>query len=178
MDKYIAYIQGFVSEVTAMEARKERGGKVKGARLTQRAIKEAIRECFHFLRFEELGTEVYDLDARLAYWSDHGKLDTKSVAGEIYGELVRLRQRTIENFGQTAQAIAWMRLSGDYDPGNPRVALAFRLKELAWNHFRILNFYDSERYMSLSAHLLQEQMECKFKGVDRGGVLNSVLGED
>lgn len=179
MDKFIAYVQEFVSEVMSMEAQQNSGGaNQKGGRLTQRAIKEAIKECFHFLRFEEYGTEVYDLDARLAYWSDHGKLNTKSVAGEIYGELVRLRQATVESFGHTAQAIAWMRVGETYNPSHPRVALAFRLKELAWNHFRIFNFYDAERYMSLAAHLLQEQMESEFREDGKKGVLSSALGED
>lgn len=164
MDKYIAYIHELVSRTMAMENdRVDAVDRVGSARMSQKAVKEAIQSCFGFLRFDDFGTEVYDLDARLAYWSDHGSLNTKSVAGEIYAELVRLRQRTIENFSLTAQSIAWMRVSGDYHPGNRRVSLAYRMKELAWNNFRIFNFYDSDRYMSLAAHLLQEEMEGVFR---------------
>lgn len=174
MSKYIAYVHELVSRVLAMEQGADADGDIAGAaRLTEKAIQGAIQECFSFLRFDDYGTEVYDLDARLAYWSDHGALSTKSVAGEIYAELVRLRQRTIENFGLTAQAIAWMRVSKSYRPGNDRVSKAYRLKELAWNNFRILNFYDSDRYMSQAAHLLQEEMEGVFRDGVPGGVADS-----
>ena len=182
MDDFIAHIQSFVNDVTAKEAEQENDNQdARGIRLNQKAIDEALQECFAFLRFDEYGSEVYDLDGRLAYWSDHGALNTKSIAGEIYSELVSLRAKTIESFELTAQSIAWMRLSDSYNPGYARVALAFRLKELAWNHFRIFNFFDSERYMSLAAHLLQEEMECSFfraGGKSKGGILNSALGND
>ncbi|MFN4024692.1 MAG: hypothetical protein ACK4MQ_07660 [Hyphomonas sp.] len=171
MRRFISYIHEFMGEVMDLES--ELGGSSdsgKVGRLTQRSINEAIAECFYFFRFDDYGPEVYDLDARLAYWSDHGALNTKSVAGEIYNELVRLRQKTIESFGQTAQAIAWMRVSGDYNPAtSEKVSKAFRMKELAWNNFRIFNFFDSERYMTQAAILLQEEMEDVFQRGKGGG---------
>lgn len=172
MEKFVTHIHGFIREYLDREGKgNATDGAWVGQRLSRRAVKEAIQECFYFSRFDELGTEVFDLDARLAYWSDHGACNTKSIAGEVYSELVRLRQKTIEHFGLTSQAIGWLRSSGTYEPMRKRVSLAFRLKELAWNNFRIFNFYDSERYMALAAQLLTEEMEGRFRQDEEGALL-------
>lgn len=136
---------------------------VDGQRLGRTWIKESIADCYLFLRFDEFGPAVFDLDSLQAYWSEHGALSTRSVAGEIYQELATLREATLAHYQVCAESISWLRYDGAYRPSDDKVRLAFRLKELAWNNFNIFNFYDAERYMGRAATLLRERVEEEFK---------------
>ncbi|MEQ1817807.1 MAG: hypothetical protein ABL871_04290 [Terricaulis sp.] len=160
MDDFIGFIHEFVNKSLTDDT--EGDGAMSGQRQMRYAIKQSIAECYTFLRFDEFGPAVFDLDSLYAYWSEHGNLQTRSVAGEIYNELVTLRQKTIEHYQVCAEAIAWMRYGKAYEPSDEDVSYAFRLKELAWNNYNIYNFYDSERYMSQAADSLRRCMEKDF----------------
>lgn len=136
---------------------------VSGQKLGRTWIKEAIADCYLFLRFDEFGPAVFDLDSLHAYWSEHGALKTRSVASEIYQELTKLREATLAHYQVCAESISWLRYDKAYRPSDEKVRLAFRLKELAWNNFNIFNFYDAERYMSRAATLLRECVEADFQ---------------
>lgn len=166
MDDFIGYIHEFVNQSFLADTRGEKA--MSGQRQMRYAIKEAVADCYTFLRFDEFGPAVYDLDSLYAYWSEHGRLRTRSVAGEIYNELVMLRQRTLAHYQSCAEAIAWMRYGRTYDPSHEDISKAFRLKELAWNNFNIYNFYDAERYMSRAADELRGCMERDFQFRDAG----------
>lgn len=161
MDDFVGYIHQTVH--TGAQTNSEDDEAVAGQRQLRSAIKEMIGECYLFLRFDEFGPAVFDLDSPYAYWSEHGRLQTRSVAGEIYQELVALRQRTLAHYQLCAESISWLRYDNDYDPTDANISKAFRLKELAWNNFNIYNFYDSERYMSKAADILRDCMERAFK---------------
>jgi|CXWL01.1.fsa_nt_gi hypothetical protein len=161
MEDFVGYIHEFVNQ--SFEADKEGVDAMSGQRQMRYAVKEAVAECYTFLRFDEFGPSVFDLDSLYAYWSEHGRLRTRSVAGEIYDELFALRQRVLAHYQTCAEAIAWMRYGGKYDPSHEDISRAFRLKELAWNNFNIFNFYDAERYMSQAADKLRGCMEADFE---------------
>jgi hypothetical protein len=128
-------------------------------RYSRSFILDALKHCYHFVKFDEYATEFYDLDSVNAYWTEHGKVQAKSVAVEIYLELVELRARALEHATKLADLTAWLRYRLAYNPQSPRIAKAFRLKEMAWNHFRIFNFYDAERLMNLAVQQLTGEME-------------------
>lgn len=148
-DHFVSFIQRFVNTTMANATPGPQG--VRGARLARSAVRQAIRECFHFPRFDEFAEEVYDLDSVFGYWSDHAVFGSRSMAGAIHQELVALRQRTLAHFDSVTGSIAWLRYNDWYDPKDKEVADAFRDKELAWRHFRIHNFYDAERFMARAA---------------------------
>lgn len=160
MDDFVGYIQKFVNDTYEKIGR--RGDSMRGQKLTRAAIKDAIAECYKFLKFDEFGPSVFDLDSLYAYWSDHGHMQTRSVAGEVYAELVSLRRQTLAHYMICAEAIAWMRYGGSYNPSDKDISDAYRLKELAWNNFNIYNFYDAERYMARAADTLQLCVERDF----------------
>ncbi|MBY0564248.1 MAG: hypothetical protein K2P58_08680 [Hyphomonadaceae bacterium] len=168
MDDFIGYIHEFVNQSFLADTRGENA--MSGQRQMRYAIKEAIADCYTFLRFDEFGPAIFDLDSLYAYWSEHGQLRTRSVAGEIYNELVMLRQRTLAHYQICAEAIAWMRYGRTYDPSHEDISRAYKLKELAWNNFNIYNFYDAERYMSRAADELRGCMERDFQRKDAGVV--------
>ncbi len=161
MEDFIGHVHEFVNATFELTA--DTKDNMSGQRLARSAVKEAIAECYKFLKFDEFGPTVFDLDSLYAYWSDHGNMQTRSVAGEIYRELVSLRQQTIAHYMICAEAIGWMRYSGKYNPSHEDISAAYRLKELAWNNFNIYNFYDSERYMSRAADKLRGCMEADFQ---------------
>lgn len=129
--------------------------EAKASRLYRDIIQATVRDGFDFLRFDDYGERRYDLDSIHAYWSDHGPIGAKSVAGEIYQELCALRTQTLSHFNGVAHSIAWLRWYERYHPKNPDIAEAYKLKELAWNNFRIFNFFDAERYMGQAAAKLE-----------------------
>jgi hypothetical protein len=152
-----------VSEVVNRRYEEDEGrDTMTGQTLPRTWIREAIRDCYLFLKFDAYGPEVFDLDARFASWSEHASLGARSVAGETYQELVRVRQATLAHYQTCAEAISSLRYGESYDPSDARVRLAFRLKDLAWNHFNIFNYYDADRYMARAADLLRTCVETNF----------------
>lgn len=161
MDDFIGFTNNWVNQSYV-------GDKdgMSGQTIMRFAVKDTIADCYMFLPFDAFGSSVFDLDSLYAYWSDHSNLQTRSIAGEIYAELNRLREMTLAHYQICAEAIGWMRYGGAYDPSHKDISTAFRLKELAWNNYNIYNFYDSERYMSRAAEHLRRCMEVDFEAED------------
>lgn len=165
MDETVAFLQRFANGF--LERDDPGPNSLKGVRLSRAQVREAVAECFNFVRFDEYANEVFDLDAPFAYWSDHSKFESKSVAQAIYQEMVALRQATLTHFDTVVGAISWMRYDDLYFPQkDPIVRDAFIAKELAWKHFRIFNFYDSERFMSSAASALSNRLETILQAQD------------
>jgi hypothetical protein len=143
-----------------LKASEEGPDSMRGVRLGRGEVRRAMRDCFSFTRFEEMGEEIFDLDSVFAYWSDHATFGAKSMAGAIYQDLVALRQKTIEHFQNCAGSIAWLRYNDAYEPAtDERIGAAFDAKEKAWRHYRIYNFYDAERYMNRASQILLRRIE-------------------
>jgi hypothetical protein len=163
MDRFVMHVHAWVNRILADAAAFEDG--VRGARLYRGVVRETIGDYFEFLKFDEYAQRRFDLDSMYAYSSDHERVNTKTVAAEIYNELAALRQMTLNHSHAVTHAIGWLRerRGGDgrsaYDLRDRRIAEAYKLKELAWNNFRIFNFYDAERYMNRSAQILAEKMQ-------------------
>jgi hypothetical protein len=132
---------------------------MQGLRINRDTIRAAVKDCYSIMKFDECGTEFYDLDSTTAYWTMHSELGSKSVAGEIYNELSHLRQRTITNYETLSRMIEWMRNEDKYDPRDPLVSQVIEYKQCAWNNYRIFNFYDSARLMADAALKLQMKVE-------------------
>lgn len=160
-NQFVLYMSDFVNSV--FESSQRGTNSVRGIRLNREILREAHRECFSFVKFEEYGHEIYDLDSVHAFWSDHGELNEKSIAGEVYHELCELRRETLSQFSKIVDSVSWLRYRGEYHPDDAKLTRAFRLKTLAWNNYKICNFYDSERYMSRASALLLESIESKYK---------------
>lgn len=157
MDETVAFLQRFAIACL----KKDLPGKdsLRGVRLNRLQVREAVADCFNFVRFDDYANDVFDLDAPFAYWSNHSDYESKSVAQAIYQELVSLRQATLTHFDTAVGAISWLRYDEAYFPADDgEVGRAFALKELAWKHFRIMNFYDSERFMGKAASILSERL--------------------
>lgn len=168
MDDFVAYIQHFVNRFLAEDAPGPKS--MRGVRIGRDEVRSAMRDCFTFGRFDELGEDVFDLDSVFAYWSDQGRFGAKSMAGAIYQDLVTLREKTLDHFQNCAESIAWLRYNGAYEPSTDEdVGEAFAAKEKAWRHFKIYNFYDAERYMNKAAQKLLTRIEgvAKRKSEDR-----------
>lgn len=158
MDDFVAFIQHFVNRFLADDAPDQKS--MRGVRIGRDEVRSAMRDCFTFARFDELGEDVFDLDSVFAYWSDQGRFDAKSMAGAIYQDLISLRERTLEHFQNCAESIAWLRYNGAYEPSSDEaVGAAFAAKERAWRHFKIFNFYDAERYMNKASQKLLARIE-------------------
>jgi hypothetical protein len=148
------------------------------ATLKDRVIKETVMDCFNFYRFDEYAVNFFDQDSKFAYWvghdaqSDTAGVETRSVAGEIYMELVKLRLAALDNFASFNRSVTWLRAKGAYDLQTPVIADAHDLKERAWRHFHIMNFYDAERYMRRASDTLDHYAE----SIDRSGVRKASKG--
>lgn len=160
-DEFVRHLHDFNNRGLSAKAETSSSSATKGSRLNRWLIRGTVKDCYHWLRFEDYGIDVYDLDGITAYWSDHVKWGdgAYSAAGEIYNELMSLRQRTVDHFDRVSRTIAWLKYRGLYDPLNRDISDAYRYKEFAWNNFRIFNFYDAERYMAKSAGKFQEVLE-------------------
>lgn len=150
-----------------------------GTKVAREVISEMVRNCFSFFAFEEYARLIFDHDDTFAYWLGHldqsatgesrvdiGLYGNRSVAFDIYSELIELRGRTINHFQSVCRSTDWLRrqAGGIYDVSDGEVGKAFLYKSMAWRHFRIYNFVDSERYMSRAAAKLHRYVE----GVARG----------
>lgn len=134
-------------------------GASRGTRMNRDSIRSAVQECYSILRFDEYGTEFYDLDSTTAYATEHARFDSKSVASEIYGELAALRQRTIVHYEAVSRMIIWLRDRDGYELSDRYVREVSELKDCAWRNFKIFNFYDAARFMSEAALALQREIE-------------------
>lgn len=158
MDELVMFLQQFTNKLLLQDAPGQ--DSLRGVRLSRAQVRKAVQDCYNFVRFEDYGNEVFDLDAPYAYWSDHSNFDTKSVAPAIYQELLALRQKTLDHFESSVGAISWLRYNDAYFPkDDAAVSAAFKFKELAWRHFKIFNFYDSERYMARADSLLAGRID-------------------
>lgn len=158
MDDFVAFIQHFVNRFLSEDTPGARS--MRGVRISRDEVRTAMRDCFTFARFDELGEDVFDLDSVFAYWSDQAQFGAKSMAGAIYQDLVALREKTLDHFQNCAESIAWLRYNGQYEPSSDEViGKAFAAKEKAWRHFKIYNFYDAERYMNKASQLLLKRIE-------------------
>lgn len=154
MEAFIGHLHAYTNDILAKAS-----DGARASRLYRDIVQSTVRDGFDFLRFDDYGERRYDLDSVHAYWSDHGLIGAKSVAGEIYQELSALRTQTLSHFNGVAHSIAWLRWSNRYDPTDMQIAEAYRLKELAWNNFRIFNFFDAERYMARAAAKLEDLVQ-------------------
>lgn len=158
MDELVTFLQKFTNKFLNRDVAGD--NSMKGVRLSHSQIRNAVRDCYTFVRFEDYGTQVFDLDAPFAYWSDHSYFASKSVAPSIYQELLSLRQKTLDHFDSCTGAISWLRYRESYFPDrDEEVSRAFKDKEYAWRHFRILNFYDAERFMARAAATLATRLD-------------------
>lgn len=156
-DEFVLFVQNLVNARLSSE---DGGtGNSRGVRMGRDSIRSALRDCYSILRFDEYGTEFYDLDSTTAYATNHSALESKSVAGEVYNELASLRQRTIVHYEAVSRMIIWLRDRGGYSLGENYVDEVTELKDCAWRNFRIFNFYDSFRFMSQAALILQREMD-------------------
>ncbi|MFC4726317.1 hypothetical protein AB6B38_09600 [Glycocaulis abyssi] len=150
MDDFVLHVHREVNEMRS-EAKDRQDLSVKGLRISRKEVRRAIQESYDFLKFDEYALDFYDFDSPRAYWSDHALAGSRSVAGEIYNELVSLRRATLDHFSRIAECASWLRYRNAYNPADPHIARGFELKQYGWNHFKIMNFYDSERYMARAA---------------------------
>ncbi|MEP1535125.1 MAG: hypothetical protein ABJX35_01690 [Hyphomicrobiales bacterium] len=157
-DEFVRYVRDQLTERFA-EAQSEGETSMRGLRINRDAIRSAVRDCYSIMKFDECGTEFYDLDSTTAYWTNHREFGSKSVASEIYNEMSHLRQRTVTNYETLARIIEWMRSEDVYDPKDYEIRRVIELKRCAWNNYKIFNFYDSARQMAEAALLLQLKME-------------------
>ena len=158
MNEFVQHIHEFVNRMLK-ESSGARGATSRGLRLSRPTLRQAIKDCFEFLKFEEYGKAIYDLDSTYAYWSDHGALDTKTIAREVYTELADLRRQTLAHFTRILNAASWMRHFKEQHANEPRLKEAAQLKDYAWANFQIMNFYDSERFMARAATLYEAVMQ-------------------
>lgn len=166
-DEYIMHLHDFVNEIF----RNARKGKNAGRdmRINRAAMRRSWQDCFSISKFDEVGPENYDPGSIYAYLPQHAKYGTKSVAAEIYAELISLRARTNEHFNGLAQSIAWLNTRlGEDVKDNDALWEAYSYREAAWKHYRILNFYDSERFMAKAAQILRTEIEVVAKGAEAG----------
>ena len=155
-DEFVRFILARINDRTDEDDGSAKDGDV---RLNRDSVREAVRDCYSILRFDEVGTEFYDLDSTVAYLTDHSDYESLSAAGEIYRELASLRQQTLTQYESVSRMIAWLRKRGGYRLGQGRTQQVTELKECAWNNYRIFNFFDSARYMTEAGLLLQREME-------------------
>lgn len=155
-DEFVRFIRDQVNGRLSGEDGK---GASRGARMNIDSIRTAIRECYSILKFDEYGTEFYDLDSTTAYATEHPENDSKSVASEIYNELASLRHRTIVHYETVSRMIIWLRDRGGYQLDEEYVKDVSELKDCAWRNYRILNFYDSARLMAQASLILQSKIE-------------------
>lgn len=134
-------------------------------RLSRDLIKSTVQDCFEFFRFDEVGPALFDLESPHAYDTNHAELNSRSIFGRVYTELVNLRKQTIANFERVAQSIQWLKDYNCYDPTDAGVLRAYKLKRLAWNNFKIFNFYDSDRYMARAAVAFETYVEQKASAI-------------
>lgn len=159
-NEFVQHVHEFVNRMLK-QAATTKARRSRGLRLSRAMLKQSIKDCFQFLKFEEYGKAVYDLDSTYAYWSDHGALDTKTIARDVYTELARLRLSTLSHFSRIMNAISWMRHFDEHHAEEPRLKEAAQLKEYAWANFHIMNFYDSERFMARAATLYEAVMQSR-----------------
>lgn len=157
-DEFVRYVR---DQLTARFAEAEGGdhNSLRGLRINRDAIRAAVRDCYSIMKFDECGTEFYDLDSTTAYKTMHREFGSKSVASEIYAEMSELRQRTVTNYETLSRIIEWMRAEGKYDPKEEEIREVIELKRCAWNNYSIFNFYDSARLMADATLKLQLKME-------------------
>ena len=155
-DEFVRFIRDEVNPRLTSDAEKSQNS----VHLNRDSVRTAIRSCYSILKFDEYGTEFYDLDSTTAYSTEHAAYESKSVAGEIYNELFSLRHRTIVHYESLSKIISWLRNKGGYDLNKDQYAREVStLKDCAWRNYRIMNFYDSARFMAEAAHQLQRVMD-------------------
>ena len=155
-DEFVRYIRDGLNERFSSDNEES---SFKGVRMNLNSIRSSVRDCYSILRFDEIGTEFYDLDSTVAYLTNHAKYDSASVASEIYGELAMLRLQTLSQYENLSRMILWMRQRGGYRLTDPKTKRITELKKCAWNNYRIFNFYDSARLMTEAALILEREME-------------------
>lgn len=164
-DQYVMYLHEFMNDIFRNVSDRSKEGK--GMRLSRLALKNTWRDCFSINKFDEVGPETYDPDSIYAFSSQHSQHASKSVAAEIYAELMSLRGRTLEHFTKLSQSLAWLNSRANSNEGTKaeqqkkitRLWDAYNYREAAWRNYRILNFYDSERLMAHAAHIMQREIE-------------------
>lgn len=168
-DQYVRYLHNFMNDVFRNISGDDKAGK--DMRISRAALRQSWQNCFSINKFDEVGPETYDPDSLYAYVPQHGKFGSSSVAAEIYAELMTLRARTMEHFTTLSESIAWLNAQIDFGTRskadkakNQKEATknlweAFKYREAAWRNYRILNFYDAERFMAHAVHIVQREIE-------------------
>ena len=159
-DEFVLHLTSFVNSMLQQSNDDDNEGEDEDMlRLSRTIIRETSRDCFDYLKFDEIGTSFYDVDSPRAYVTGHLELGSTPIFGDVYCELINLRAATIKNFNRIDKCVSWLKAHNHYDPTHPQIARAMRLKYYAWNNFKILNFFDSERFMATAAVLFQNHME-------------------
>lgn len=164
-NQYVMYLHEFMNEVFRNVTGQSKAGK--GMRISRSALKNTWRDCFSINKFDEVGPETYDPDSIYAFLPQHARHASKSVAAEIYAELMSLRGRTLEHFTKLSQSLSWLNaratdatgVTAAKKPSIDSLWNAYNYREAAWRNYRILNFYDSERLMAHAAHVMQREIE-------------------
>jgi len=125
-------------------------------RLDRESIRESIRACYVWPSFDQYAQQFLDRGSDMVYWQEDNQ---SSKARDIYFKMVSYRTRFLDEFRQyNAQ---YIRLSDDSSDKDAQTNLADRLKEaelvrdLAWNNYRVLNFYDAYRTMARARVILR-----------------------
>jgi energy-coupling factor transporter ATP-binding protein EcfA2 len=127
-------------------------------RLDRESIRESMRACYVWPSFDQYAPQFLDRGSDMVYWQEDNKT---SKAREIYFKMVSYRTRFLDEFRQYNSQ--YIRLSdGAGADKDAQTTLTDRLKEaenlrdLAWDNYRVLNFYDAYRTMSRARLQLRE----------------------
>lgn len=127
-------------------------------RVDRESVKATIERSYTLIGFEDQARFFLDRGSEFGYWAEErGREESiDSVIREIYSELVNLRKQTFDSYDELNRDVISLREAVENLDLRPEMHQVELLKERAWKHYRIYNFYDSARFMSKAKQALQD----------------------